>query len=408
MRRVARGAFASSVLHAGLDGLSSQDRGFITDLVYGTLRNHRYLDACLAPHLKRPDKLPEDIYNALRLGAFELLIRGTPRRAATNEWVGIVKKKYGRLAGLVNAVLRKLEPNGALPPPVKLSVPDALFDDWQTLFGDEAEAIAKALLEPEPLWLTSYHPEAAQSLEAEGCRVSPGPLSNTLAVQPSQPLATLSAYKKGWVQPQNPSSTVPVRLLEPQKGERVLDLASGNGVKAAQLAQAGAKVVSVELEPKKLERAEANLKRLGLKAESLAHDLRSVPKLEPANKVLLDAPCSGTGTLRGHPEIKGRLNAQALKSLSTLQSALLSTAAALTAPGGTLVYAVCALTPGESLDVVRHFLEAKPGFKLEPFELPVANEMTEYGSFILPLDGLDGFFIARFRKGEADAGSALR
>ena len=401
MRRVSSGAFASSVLQTDLAELGLQDRGFITDLLYGTLRNYRLLDAYLAPHLKRPDKLPEDIYNALRLGAYELLLRGTPRRAVTNEWVGTVKKKYGRLSGLVNAVLRKLEPRQDLPPPIKFSVPDILFDDWQSLFGQQAEAVAKVMLEPEPLWLTSYHPEVADSLISEGCRVTLGPLPDTLAVQPSKSLAQLEAFKNGWVQPQNPSSTVPTRLLAPERGERVLDLASGNGIKAAQLAHMGAKVVSVELEPKKLERAEKNLKRLGFEVESLAHDLCTVPEIEPAKKVLLDAPCSGTGTLRGHPEIKQRFNSEALKSLARLQSDLLMTAAALTAPGGTLLYAICALTSAESLEVVKHFLEEQTSFSLEPFELSLPHKKTPYGSFILPMVGLDGFFIACFKRNEA-------
>ena len=398
MRRVSSGAFASSVLHTELNAFSAQDRGFVTDLLYGTLRHYRYLDACLAPHLKRPDKLPDDVYDALRLGAFELLIRGTPRRAVTNEWVGTVKKKYGRLSGLVNAVLRKLEPRQDLPPPIKLSVPDDLFADWQSLFAKEAEAVAAAMLEPEPLWLTSYHPDAAILLEGEGCRVTAGPLQDTLAVQPSRPLAELEAFKRGWIQPQNPSSTVPARLLASERGERVLDLASGNGIKAAQFAHAGAKVMSVELESKKLERAEKNLKRLGLQTESLAHDLRNVPDLEPAMKVLLDAPCSGTGTLRGHPEIKQRFNQKALESLAILQAELLTTAAAQTASGGTLVYAICALTSAESLEVVEQFLENQPDFSLKPFELALPHKKTPYGSFILPLEGLDGFFISRFKR----------
>ena len=398
MRRVSSGAFASSVLHTELNAFSAQDRGFVTDLIYGTLRNYRYLDACLAPHLKRPDKLPEDVYNALRLGAFELLVRGTPRRAVTNEWVGTVKKKYGRLSGLVNAVLRKLEPRQDLSPPIKLSVPDDLFADWQSLFAQGTEAVAEAMLEPEPFWLTSYHPDVATLLAGEGCRVTAGPLPDTLAVQPSKPLAELTAFKRGWVQPQNPSSTVPAKLLAPEESERVLDLASGNGVKAAQLAHMGAKVVSVELEPKKLERAEKNLKRLGLQAESFSFDLRTAPELEPATKVLLDAPCSGTGTLRGHPEIKQRFNQKALASLATLQTELLTTAATLTAPGGILVYAICTLTSAESLEVVEQFLGKQPDFSLEPFELSLPHKKTPYGSFILPLEGLDGFFISRFKR----------
>ena len=348
--------------------------------------------------LKRPDKLPADVLNALRLGAYELLIRETPRRAVVNEWVEVTKRDYGKLSGLVNAVLRRLEPVETTPA-VRYGVPDWLFQEWLGLFGEKAEAIARGMTEPEPLWLLSYHPDAAASLEAEGCEVTPGPLPDTLAVRPSRPLAALQAFKRGWVQPQNPSSTLPARLLNVQTGERVLDLASGNGVKGAQLAATGGKVVSVELDANKVKRAERNLDRLGLTVEHLVYNLREVPALEPAPKVLLDAPCTGTGTLRGNPEIRARLTREAVTELATLQRELLSTAAALTAPGGTLVYAVCALTREESLDNARWFLEKYLDFTLEPFTTGLSSFETDVGSFVLPMNGLDGFFIARFKRG---------
>ena len=220
----------------GLDELEARERAFVTDLVYGVLRLERYLDACLAPLLKRPDKLPADILNALRLGAYELLIRETPRRAVVNEWVEEVKRDYGKLSGLVNAVLRRLEPVN-VSPAVRYGVPDWLYEEWTELFGAKAEAVARGMAEPEPLWLLSYHPDTAASLQDEGCEVTPGPLPDTLAVRPSRPLAALEAFKRGLVQPQNPSSTLPARLLDVQLGERVLDLASGNGIKGAQLAR---------------------------------------------------------------------------------------------------------------------------------------------------------------------------
>ncbi len=378
--------------------MEARERALVTDLVYGTLRLERYLDACLAPLLKRPDKLPADVLNALRLGAYELLIRETPRRAVVNEWVEVTKRDYGKLSGLVNAVLRRLEPVETAPA-VRYGVPEWLFEEWVELFGaSKAEAIARGMAEPEPLWLLSYHPDAAASLEAEGCEVTPGPLPDTLAVRPSRPLASLEAFKRGWVQPQNPSSTLPARLLNLHRGERVLDLASGNGVKGAQLAATGGEVVSAELDATKVKRAERNLDRLGLTVEHLVYDLREVPALEPAPKVLLDAPCTGTGTLRGNPEIRARLTREAVTELATLQRELLSTAAALTAPGGTLVYAVCALTREESLDNAKWFLEKYPNFGLESFTTELPNLQTETGTFVLPLDGLDSFFIARFKR----------
>lgn len=398
MRRVQHGAFTSHVLATELDGLEPQAKAFCTDVVYGTLRHHMYIDACLKPHLKRPDKLPEDVRSALRAASYELLIRQTARHAVVNEWVAVLKRKFGKLAGLVNAVLRKVE-RVETEAALTHSVPDWLFSDWQSLFGKEkALEVASGMLEPEPLWLTAYHAHAKDLLVDEGCEVTDGPLPETFAVKLSRPLPTLKAYKRGWVQPQNPSSTFVGRLLAPQTGERVLDLASGNGVKAAQLAAAGAKVVSVEIEPRKLEGAAQNLQRLGLTVEHQLQDLTKASSLEPAAKVLLDAPCSGTGTLRGHPEIKLRLMPDDLTALATLQSSLLENAAKLTAPEGLLVYAICALTLKESKRVTETFLANHPNFQLEPLETALPQHSTPWGSYLLPLHGLDGFFIAQLRR----------
>lgn len=401
MRRVHRGAFSAPALSAALSQstLSGQDRGFVTALVYGALRFELALDAQLGPLLKRPDKLPPDVLDALRLGAFEILYRHTPRRAAVNAWAEVVKPQYKKLTGLVNAVLRRVD-GLELPPATAAGIPAWLYGDWSARFGAErAQGVAAGMNEHDPLWLLAYHPQATHALLQDGCEVQLGPVEGTLSVRLGRPLGELRAFQDGWVQPQNPASTLPVRLLEPTPGERVLDLASGNGIKAAQLAAAGAVVTSIDLYAEKLARAEANLTRLGLRAETLTYDLRTVPYLSPAPKVLLDAPCSGTGTLRGNPELRGRVSPEAVTSLAALQRELLSTAAALTAPGGILVYAVCALTEAEGPGMATWFLENFPAFEAEPFLFDLPADNAPEGSTILPLGGLDGFFISRFRRG---------
>ncbi len=378
--------------------MSEQDRGFVAALVYGALRLELALDAQLKPFLKRPDKLPAEVLDALRLGAFEILYRGTPRHAAVNTWVDAVKVQQPRLAGLANAVLRRVA-RLELPAATAAGLPEWLYGEWVTRFGPErAGDVAAGMNASDPLWLTAYHPEAMHALLADGCEVQFGPVESTLRVKLGRPLSELTAYKNGWVQPQNPASTLPVRLLGPTPGERIYDLASGGGVKAAQLAAAGAEVTSLELHPGKLERAETNLKRLGLYSKSVAHDLRTVPGLRPAPKVLLDAPCSGTGTLRGNPELRGRVTQGEVASLGALQRELLNTAAALTAPGGVLVYAVCALTEAEGPEQTRWFLDTYSDFEAEPFLFDLPADNGPEGSTILPLDGLDGFYLVRFRR----------
>lgn len=400
LRRVHRGAFAAPVLSEALSrgDLSGPDRGFVTNLVYGSLRFELALDAQLKPFLKNPTKLPPEVLDALRLGAFEALYLGTLRRAVVNEWVEVVKGQHGRLSGLVNAVLRRVEPLD-LPTATRYGLPDWLYAEWEGRFGTErAEAVAAAMVESEPLWLLAYHPQATHALLEEGCEVTLGPIEGTLAVRPSKPLGELAAFERGWVQPQNPASSLPARLLEVAPGERVLDLASGSGIKAAQLAALGAQVTSVELHAKKLARAEANLRRLGLRAAGVVHDLRTPPDLPPAPKVLLDAPCTGTGTLRGHPELRTRVTPEVVTALAALQRDLLESAASLTAPGGLLIYAVCALTQAEGPEMARWFLRTHPEFEAEPFLFDLPADNTLEGSSILPLGGLDGFFIARFRR----------
>lgn len=379
--------------------LSAQDRGLLTDLVYGSLRRELTLDACLEPRLKDSGGLPPEVLDALRLGSYELLFRKTARHAAVNEWVAIIKRRFPKLAGLCNAVLRRV----ALPEPLDAAsaygLPGWLYEEWLGLFGEEtAKRMAESMLVPSHLWLLSYHPHAVRSLEAQGCQVVPGPLEDTLMVRSPLPLGNLEAFGRGWVQPQNPASTLPARLLEVQPGERVLDLAGGNGIKAAQLAARGASVTSIDLRQAKATRATKNLKRLGLQAQFITADLRTRPDIAPAGKVLLDAPCSGTGTLRAHPELRSRVSERAVGDLAALQRDLLRTAASLTQPGGRLVYAVCALTREESIATVEQFLSSQTDFEPQSLTSPLASQEKAQGRFVLPVEGLDGFFISTFRR----------
>jgi 16S rRNA (cytosine967-C5)-methyltransferase len=396
LHRVHSGAFASRLLATSLDHHTSLDKSFITDGLYGTLRNYRYLEFCLRPHLARPDKLPTDVLLALQAASYEILFRHTPHHAVVNEWVEIVKQKQPRLAGLVNAVLRKVEDVNTSED-VKYSVPKFLYQDWETLFTADAPHIARSMTEPEPLWLYAYDSRAQASLEAEGCEVLAGPLAHTFAVKLSKPLTHLEAFKQGYVQAQNPSSVWITSLLDPQPNERILDLCSGNGIKAAQLSKAGSSVIAVEIDSAKVSQAKQNLKRLHLKANHQTHDLTKPLELESAAKVLLDAPCTGTGTLRGHPEIKLRLKPDDIQKLATLQKKLLMIASSLVASGGVLVYAVCALTKAEGVETVKWFLKENKRFRPQPFTCLLPNILTECGSYLLPYEGLDGFFVTKLR-----------
>lgn len=398
-----QGAYAAPSLGETLGPLRGAERSFATDLVYGTLRYLPYLDAALAARLEDPGKLPPDVVNALRIGTYEKLIRETPPFALVDSWVEIVKRSYPKLAALANAVLRRVEAPETPSDAVRVALPAWLLDVFRASLGDDALRSADGMLQPEPLWLVGYQTGAVAALEADGADVEPGPVPNTLAVRLHRPLAETRAFREGFVQPQNPASTIPARLLAPRPGERVLDLAAGRGIKTAQLAAAGAYPVAVELTRRNARQSEANLRRLGLRAEHLVADLTTVPPdVEPARRVLLDAPCTGTGTLRGHPEIKLRLSPADIEGLARLQREMLDTAAALTAPSGRLVYAVCSLTLAEGEEQVASFLERHPAFTSRPVRPELRHRPTRHGAYLLPVSGLDGFYVAVLERGRSE------
>ncbi len=377
---------------------SGRDRAFVSDLVYGTLRHLPFLDAALEPRLRAPQRLPGEIRSILQLAAYELLVRGTPRHAATHSWVEIASSRNRNLGGLVNAVLRRLEPPSTLDKATEMRLPRWLLEAFEISLGGAASAAAAGMLEAEPLWLMAFADSATKSLESDGCEVLPGPVPDVLRVRSQLPLSELWAYKNGLVQPQNPASALAAMVLAPPTGAKTYDLASGHGIKAAQLVHYGATITGIELSSRKIEAADRNLHRLGLPVEHLQHDLRRPPALPEADYLLLDAPCSGSGTLRGHPEIKMRLTPSAVANLTELQQDLLATAAHLTAPGGHLVYAVCSLIPDEGHVQIERFLEHHPGFSTEAIASPVDTVTTPVGSYVIPSGGLDGFFLSHLRR----------
>jgi len=358
-----------------------------------------WLDAALAPRLRDPDALPPETVAALRLGSYEKLVRGTPPHAAVDAWVELAGRDHPRLRGLVNAVLRRVEAPHDPDPATEASLPEWLWRRFERALGDDAAAAARAMREPAPLWLWALSHEATASLRQDGSRVDTGPLPGTLRVRPSSRLGDLPAFRQGLVQPMNPASLFVARSVQPAPGERVLDLCSGRGVKAAVLASMGARVEAVEAYPGKLQQARRNLARLGLEAQQRVADVRDPPSdLAPATKVLLDAPCSGSGTLRGHPEIALRLAETDLPALTELQDRLLDGARKLVSLGGTLTYAVCSLTPDEGPERVAAFLARDPSFEPQPLDVPLPQRALDGGAFLLPHDGLDGFYLARMRR----------
>ncbi|TBH20101.1 RsmB/NOP family class I SAM-dependent RNA methyltransferase [Thermus thermamylovorans] len=383
---VERGGRAQHLLDRALDRLSwpERDKAYATHLVYGALRRLRLLDFLLEPLLRRPEGLPPEVRWALRLGALEWLL-GKPDHARVSPWVEEAKRHHPRLAGLVNAVLRRLAPREA-PECVRLSLPDWLCEAWRAFFGQVA--FAEGFNEPAPLFLTAYRPVAG---------LRPGPLPESYLWE--GPKADFSALG---FQPQNPASLLAAQLLEPEPGERVLDLCGGAGLKAFYLAARGAEVVSYDLNPKRQEAGRRTARKLGLRVDYRTQDLRK-PIPERAKKVLLDAPCTGAGTFRAHPELRYRLVPEDPGRMAALQLALLETAAQATEEGGVLVYAVCTLTEEEGEGVARAFLERHPEFRPEPFPCPLPVLKEALGVYVAPEGGLDGFYYLRLRRVDSRA-----
>ena len=395
-RVLAGEAFAAPLLDEALSEsrLEARDAGLATHIVYGTLRHLLTLQLALAPLIT--GDTPPRVQTLLLAGTFEKLILGTPPHAAVSEYVSLARRDFGRLSGLVNAVLRRVEKPEATPEST-YAMPGWLIETFRDAYGRDTEAVLLDLLEPQPLWLWLTG-DGVREMEAEGSNVKGG-YGAVYRVNLTRPLRETKAFQAGHAQPINPSSRACVQALGGLQGAPVLDLAGGGGVKAALLAAGGAEVTSVDLDARKHRAAAANLARLGVSASFVEADLSQPTTLRPSPMVLLDAPCTGTGTLRAHPEIKLRLKPESVDDLAALQRRMLDTAAGLTMPGGVLVYSVCSVTHAEGPGVLGEFLKAHRDFRPEPFpELDVITIPAGQGRRTIPTGGLDGFFIARMRR----------
>lgn len=419
--RVERGgAFASILIDAASRGLSdSRDAALLRELVLGVLRRRGALDAAIGAAAERAiGEIDEELHAALRLGAYQLAFLRVPDHAAVDSSVRLVARPAAR--GFVNAVLRRIAREGLLPPEPAAGDIAALaafgsHPRWwlerlvERVGWDRARAIVEANNVPAPPALVP-NPKvidgaglAARAAEA-GLTTEPGRWVPEMRVVTGGNLARsgLLDGPEAWVQDEA-ARLVPM-LLDIDDGMRVADLCAAPGGKTACLAaSAEASVVAVDRHPGRLARLERQLRRLGLDAavRVVAHDLTSapLPNEAPFDAILVDAPCSGSGTLRRHPEIRWRLTPEQIERLARAQARILDTAASMLAPGGALVYAVCSIEPEEGSDQLTAFCKRHPRFTLESaapsFDPALVDERGCLATD--PADGLDGFFAARLR-----------
>ncbi len=388
--------------------LNVRDRAFVRALTALALRRKPEIDCVIAACLERP--LPGNakaVHHVLSLGVAQALFMATAAHAVASTAVELVRSLgFPRYSGLVNAVLRRVlrEPDAFAAVRAKAWWPAWLVEPWAEAYGAEtAAAILAAIAEEPPLDITVKNAaEIGLWAERLGAEVLP---TGTLRLRPSGAVEDLPGLAEGawWVQ--DAGAALPALLLGEVSGLRVADICAAPGGKTLQLAARGARVTAVDRSAQRLERLRENLARTGLEAEVIAADAAAWQPDEPFDAVLLDAPCSATGTLRRHPDVAWTKTGADVTKLGKTQAALLKDVARLVKPGGLLVYCTCSLQPGEET--------ASPASPPEGFVAePVRAEEIGGWDFAIRADGalrtlpchlgdsggIDGFYAARFRK----------
>ncbi len=412
LRRVDEGAYATLALAGELGrakSLPPADRALATELTYGVLKQRRRIDHALAAYAPRGiDKLDARVLDALRIGAYQILFLRVPAHAAVDDAVETIKSSRSqKLANFANGLLRALARSGEPATTslgVRCSAPDWLVDDAVARFGrDEAEQFLSSLNAPAPLWLRANtlratRDEAMRAVAAERpqATLTPSPtVPEAFRVDGAGDVAQLAAFAGGLVTAQDVAAQMIARLVDPRAGERLLDACAGVGGKSTHLAALtgdAAPIDSADVSARKLELAADLAHRLGVRSLTpITADLTDprAPLAAAYDRVLLDAPCSGLGVLRRHPEAKWRRTPADVASVASLQARLLDALAPRVRPGGTLVYSVCTFTDEEGPAQMARFLAAHPAFTVDGDPLRTWPHR----------DDADGFFAVRLARG---------
>jgi 16S rRNA (cytosine967-C5)-methyltransferase len=441
LRVEAEDAYASDLLHSRLDdAIQPADAALATEIAMGVLRWRRLLDFLLERHLKKKlERLDLPVAIALRMALYQVrFLSRIPVRAAVHESVELVKKaRKTSAATLVNAVLRRAVSEtsvsaGHLVPAElgraeRLSIlhshPTWMVERWLARFGEERTIPLLEANNRAPRLTCAVHDNSQRGsiiheLEGEGLRVEPGMLlRNAFAVSGGSVTRT-KAFRMGRISIQDEASQAVTLLLGVKAGNKVLDICAAPGGKAAMLIRtAGNKglVVAADVHAHRVKAMRAQFERIGHKtAHVLTLDAaQALPFATQFDRVLADAPCSGTGTLARHPEIRWRLRPKQLAEFHKLQASILQNVAAKLAPGGTLVYSTCSLEPEENENVADDFAKCNAGFQAVKNQ-DLARELKPYLSSAVEPDSLfdgdnqfrtspathktDGFFGAAFKK----------
>jgi len=414
VRRVCdEGAYSNLTLTRTLarSGLDERDTAFATELAYGTLRRLVFIDRALAPLLDRPlDTAPKPARAALRVGAYQLRYTRVPPHAAVSETVALADPRH---RGFVNAVLRRL---ADAPSEEVLGTTDGDvaartgLSEWavrelrRVVGDDEVEEAAAALARPGGVTIRTNTcattvDELERALADAGAEAARGAVHpDSLVLEHGAP-SRLPGFDRGWFAVQDQASSVVVAALDPQPGERILDVCAAPGGKtihAACLAEPNGLVVGADLSLRRLELIRGNAARLGIRTLVLAQDGRRPAVREGFDRVLVDAPCSGIGSARRRPELLWRSRRDELSGLARLQVGIATAAAGLLRPGGRLVYSVCTFPRVETDAACDAVLRRAP--ELEPAEIAGPDGPAERVRLWPHRHGCDAMFVAAFRR----------
>ena len=400
------GRLLSELIGAGaLDRLEPADRATAQRLAQDTLRSLERADRILQKHLQKYP--PLTVRNTLRMATLELCLGGAAH-GVVNAAVEIVgrNKRTQSMKGLVNAVLRKVAATGPeIWPTLRVPrMPKWIRNPLVEAYGpDVVAAMEEVQFKGAPLDLTAKGDKGALQRSLGGELLDSG----TVRLSDAGQVSALPGFKKGswWVQ--DAAAAIPVQVLAPQEGEAVLELCAAPGGKTMQLAAAGAKVRAVDTSENRMARVRENLKRTKLTAELVVGD--AMAETGQWEAILLDAPCSATGTMRRHPDLPHAKDGSEFGELIELQAQMLDHAIDLLKPGGRLVFCTCSLLPDEGECQIEDALARHPSLSVDRDALAIPGVdpawVTEEGGLRLRPDyladkgGMDGFYIACLRKG---------
>jgi len=417
LAQVTRDGRSLSRATENVSSASGDDHALIQEMCYGVLREYHRLSAIVTSLLKKPLKEKDaDMQALLLLGLYQLIYMRVPDHAAVSETVAattVLKKGWAR--GMVNGVLRNFQrqqenllAQADTTEESRWSHPQWLINALREAWPADWQAVLTANNQRPPMYLRINTAKISagdylQLLEKNGIAANRSKLTKS-AIQLEQPqdVTVLPGFAEGWLSVQDEAAQQAAFLMALEPGQRVLDVCAAPGGKTVHMLElAEVEIVAVDVDAARLQRVEENLQRLGNTARCIAGDARTPKEWwdgQPFDRILLDAPCSATGVIRRHPDIKLLRRESDIKKLVALQAQILDAIWPLLKPGGMLVYATCSVLPEENARQITAFVDRQPDTQINKISVPWGTPAMA-GQQVLPgNNGMDGFYYACLEK----------